>query len=87
MLLRYILNKVDPQELEESGRAVLRKTRQQISEEIGMTVKTINRALTGFCENGWMSSLHGKITLNAEQYRTAQHEVKLLMRQSRNGAK
>ena len=87
ILLRYILDKVDAGELERSGRTVLRKTRQQISEEIGMTVKTINRALNGFSENGWMASVHGKIAMNAEQYKTAQKELRALMMQSRNGAR
>ncbi|MBP3427591.1 MAG: Crp/Fnr family transcriptional regulator [Clostridia bacterium] len=86
ILLKYILGGISDSELEKNGTAVLRKTRQQISEEVGMTVKTINRTLLRFCENDWISICHGKVVLSAEQYSRAKKELKALVMQSRNGA-
>lgn len=87
ILLRYILSGISCAELERGGTAVLRKTRQQISEEVGMTIKTINRTLNGFCESGWVSICRGKVVLDREQHSRASRELKALMMQSRNGAR
>ena len=46
---------------------ILHTSRQQIADDIGTSVKTVNRCVTKMRDEGGLSLLHGKITLNLEQ--------------------
>ena len=46
---------------------ILHTSRQQIADDIGTSVKTVNRCVTRMRDEGGLSLLHGKITLNREQ--------------------
>ena len=46
---------------------ILHTSRQQIADDIGTSVKTVNRCVTKMRDEGGLSLLHGKITLNREQ--------------------
>ena len=46
---------------------ILHTSRQQIADDIGTSVKTVNRCVTKLKEAGRISLVHGKITLNKEQ--------------------
>ena len=46
-------------------------TRQMLQEEIGVGVKTLNRAVRQLKEEGFFELLKGKITFNREQYKRA----------------
>lgn len=46
---------------------VLHTSRQQIADDIGTSVKTVNRGVVKLKEAGLISLLHGKITLNKQQ--------------------
>jgi CRP/FNR family cyclic AMP-dependent transcriptional regulator len=87
LLLKYIIQQAETCGIRRTGRATIGKTRQQISEEIGMPVKTINRNLAKFLAEHLISTERGKITLDVEQYRTAQQELRIYIAQSRNGSK
>ena len=47
------------------------RTRQMLQEEIGVGVKTLNRAVRQLKEEGFFELLKGKITFNREQYKRA----------------
>lgn len=87
VLLKYITQQAEALDIRRTGKILLSKTRQEISEEVGMTVKTINRILTRFCRDGIISTQRGKIALDAAQYRRAQQELKIYINENRNGAK
>ncbi|MDO4315819.1 MAG: Crp/Fnr family transcriptional regulator [Oscillospiraceae bacterium] len=87
VLLKYITRQAESSGIRGAGRAVIGKTRQQISEEVGMTVKTINRILTKFGRDGLISMERGKVVLDACQYHRARQELKVYISENRNGAK
>ncbi len=46
---------------------ILHTSRQQIADDIGTSVKTVNRGVVKLKEAGLISLLHGKITMNKDQ--------------------
>ena len=51
---------------------ILREDRQQIADEIGTSIKTVNRSVTSLKEENLIGLLHGKITITPEQYTSLQ---------------
>lgn len=86
VLLKYLVRQAEDQGVRTTGRAVVGKTRRQISEEVGLTEKTINRTLSQLVKDGVLSIRRGKAAFSAGQYRRAQRELRVYMSQSRNGA-
>ncbi|MCI9331513.1 MAG: Crp/Fnr family transcriptional regulator [Oscillibacter sp.] len=86
VLLKYLVHQAEVQGIQAGRQVVLSKTRQQISEEVGLTVKTINRTLTQFVKDGILSIQRGKASFSAGQYHRAQRELRVYMSQSKNGA-
>ena len=84
ILLKYIL---DACEESDSGTLIVRKTRQQICEEIGLSVNSINRILNEFRQEGLVVMNHGKITMGPGNHVTAAKALKVYMSQNRNGIK
>lgn len=54
----------------------IRKTRQQLQEEIGINVKTLNRTISQLKEAGFFTLCKGKITLSREQFQHARQWLK-----------
>lgn len=67
-LVKYALN----HDIDRLGEITLRKTREGIREELGMTVKTINRTIVKLKSDGLIGIHKGKVTLNLEQLSRAQ---------------
>jgi len=86
VLLKYLVQQAEAQGVRSSGKAVLNKTRRQISEEVGLTTKTINRTLTQFSKDGILTIQRGKASFSEEQFHRAQRELRVYMSQSRNGS-
>lgn len=86
VLLKYLVRQAEEQGVRTSGHVVLSKTRRQISEEVGMTEKTINRTLAQLVKDGVLSIQRGKAAFSGEQYLSAQRELRVYMSQSRNGS-
>lgn len=85
VLLKYITQQIASQGILGKEQVVLPKTRQQISEEVGMTVKTINRTVQHFQEEGIITNHRGKISMSTQQYTAACKKLKVYISQSRNG--
>lgn len=75
LLLDYLLKYASANDIEHHKEITLRKTREQIREELGMTVKTINRAVSKLKESGLISIHKGKITMSVDQYKRAREEI------------
>ena len=75
LFLDYLLKYAARHHIEESKEIVLRKTREGIREELGMTVKTINRTIAKLKEDGLIDTRKGKVIMSLEQYRMAQEKI------------
>ena len=51
------------------GSVIVKKTRQQLYEECGITVKTLNRTIKKLEEDRVFTIEKGKIAINLEEYR------------------
>lgn len=47
---------------------LIKYTRQDISSKLGCSVRTINRIIQGFYEEGYLELKHGKVHISKEQY-------------------
>ena len=63
-LQEYLVKRV---QLSPSERFILRTSRQQIADDIGTSVKTVNRGVSKLRDAGLITLLHGKISISAEQ--------------------
>lgn len=75
ILLDYIIKYAAEERIESSGQVVIRKTRQELYEECGITVKTLNRTIKKLEEDGVITMNKGKMTMTLEQYRLAQRQI------------
>lgn len=75
ILLDYILKMAASMEIEKSGAITVKKTRQELYEECGITVKTLNRTIQRLKDDGLISLNKGKIAMDLEQYRLAQKKI------------
>ena len=84
VLLDYILNEYRKSGMQEF---VVKKTRQQMCEEIGLSVNSINRLLNSFRQEGLIVMNHGKIAMGPAQRSAAQAALRVYRAQNRNGMK
>lgn len=75
LLLDYLLKYASLHHIEKTGEITLLKTREGIREELGMTVKTINRTIAKLKEDGLIGTHKGKVTMSLEQYQRAKKEI------------
>ena len=87
VLMKYIVRQAEELEIQNRESVLLPKTRQQMSEEVGMTVKTINRTLTRFAADGLIRVERGKLLLTAAQFENARQELEIYRNENRNGAR
>lgn len=70
LLLFYFL-----QYIEEYHSCVIRRTREEIHEETGISVKTLNRTIRKLKESGMVGITKGKVTMNEAQQKMAREYV------------
>lgn len=75
ILLDYILKYAAAAGIESGASVTVRKTRQELYEECGITVKTLNRTVKKLAEDGIVSMQKGKMTLTLAQYRLGQKMI------------
>ena len=85
LLLKYVVGEAEALGVAEREQVVLRRTRRQLSEALGMQEKTINRTIARLCEEGAFALEQGKIAMSREQYQLSARRLKVYSRQSRNG--
>lgn len=54
-------------------------TRQDLSEKTGLCVRTVNRSIKKFYENGWISKQGNKFSINEKQYDRMNEAVSVLI--------
>ena len=72
-LQEYLVKRV---QLSPSEHFVLRTSRQQIADDIGTSVKTVNCGVSKLRDAGLITLLHGKISISVEQQKKLR-ELKL----------
>ncbi len=75
ILLDYVLKQAALLHIESRGSIIISKTRQELYEECGITVKTINRTIKKLKEDGVISLNKGKISMDLEQYMLARETI------------
>lgn len=86
LLLKYVVGEMEAMGLRRMEKAMLRKNRRQISEELGMQEKTVNRTIARLCEEGVFSLEQGKITMTRKQLQQSGSRLKDYSGTSRNGS-
>lgn len=56
-------------------KVIIKKTRNELYEEIGVSVKTLNRTIAKLKEEGLIGSSKGKLTLSLQQLKQAQQRI------------
>lgn len=58
---------------------VVSRTRQELSEMTGLCVRTVNRAIKKFYENGWITKQGNKFSINKKQYEQMNEVISALI--------
>ncbi|MGI6062735.1 Crp/Fnr family transcriptional regulator [Blautia sp.] len=64
---------------EKNGRFFVNSSRAELSEMTGLCVRTVNRAVKKFHENGWITKEGNKFSINKEQYMKMNEMVSALI--------
>lgn len=75
ILLDYVLKYAAAEDIEKTGQVTVKKTRQELYEECGITVKTLNRTIKKLEEDGIVTMYKGKMAMTLEQYRLGQRQI------------
>lgn len=75
LLLDYLLKYAREQGIAKGKTVMVKKTRQELYEELGMTVKTINRTIAKLKEDQLISMNKGKMVMDWEQYERGKKEI------------
>lgn len=68
LVMKYLVKYCLEHRANESEQVFVSQTREEIGEELGMTVKTLNRAISALKEDGAIRLCKGKILISAQQY-------------------
>lgn len=60
-------------------RFLVRSTRTELSEMTGLCVRTVNRSIKKFYENGWITKEGNKFSINKEQYNQMNEHISVLI--------
>lgn len=80
LMLDYLLKHGKDYGIKAGRPMTVKKTRQELCEELGMTVKTINRTIGRLKEDGLVSIQKGKMVVDYEQYERGKVELKHYMK-------
>lgn len=78
ILLDYIIRYSEKHQINTKSFLSIPFTRQQLSEELGLSIKTLNRTIKKLKEDGIIQILKGKIYVDKSLYTLAKNELKSL---------
>lgn len=81
LLLDYLLQFAQKEKIQKDQTIIIKKTREELYEEIGVSVKTINRTIPKLKEDGVISIVKGKISMSHEQYKLAKKMIKYYVKE------
>lgn len=71
ILLEYIIQYSEKNSIENNKSLIIPLTREQLYEELGISVKTINRTIKKLKDSGFIDIIKGKISINKHQLEIA----------------
>lgn len=86
ILFKYIVEKAETLNIANSDYIKIDKTRQEFSEELGISIKTLNRNIFALKKNDAINIIKGKLILTASQYKQKAAFFALYMKLPKNGA-
>lgn len=81
LILDYLLQSAQKEKIQKGQTLIIKKTREELYEEIGVSVKTINRTIPKLKEDGVISIVKGKISMSYEQYKLAKKMIKYYVKE------
>lgn len=81
LLLDYLIQSAQHQQLQKGETLIIKKTRQELYEEIGVSVKTLNRTIPKLKQDGVISIIRGKIAMTYDQYKLAKKTIKFYIKE------
>lgn len=84
LLLEYLVQYAEKHMTEGKTSVVVPLTRQQLEEELGINIKTLNRTIKRLKDNRFLGICKGKLTFDKEQYKKAVSELTVLRRGERS---
>ena len=82
LLLDYLIQHAQQEQIQKTKYLIVKKTRQELHEETGITVKTINRTIPKLKDDQVISIVKGKISMTYEQYKLATKIIKYYIKQN-----
>ena len=81
LLLDYLIQYAQQRQIQKGEVIIVKKTRQELYEEIGVSVKTLNRTIPKLKQDEVISIIKGKISMSYEQYRLAKKTIKFYIKE------
>ena len=78
LLLEYMVQYADKHLVGNKSMVTVPFTRNQLEEELGINIKTLNRTIKKLKDTGLIVIVKGKLTLNRDQYEKAMAELAVL---------
>lgn len=82
LLLDYLIQYAQQEDIQKCKCLIVKKTRQELYEETGITVKTINRTVAKLKQDEVISIIKGKISMTYEQYKLAKKTIKFYIKEN-----
>lgn len=82
LLLDYLIQYAQQEQIQKTKYLIVKKTRQELHEETGITIKTINRTIPKLKDDQVISIVKGKISMTYEQYKLATKIIKYYIKQN-----
>lgn len=81
LILDFLLKLAQKEKIQKDQTLIIKKTREELCEEISVSVKTINRTIPKLKEDGVISIVKGKISMSYEQYKLAKKMIKYYVKE------
>lgn len=81
LLLDYLIQYAQREDIKKGETLILKQTREELYEEVSISVKTLNRTIGKLKQDGVISIVKGKIAISYDQYKLARKMVKYYVKQ------
>lgn len=81
LLLDYLIQYAQRAEIKKGETLILKQTREELYEEVSISVKTLNRTISKLKQDEVISIIKGKIAISYDQYKLAKKMVKYYVKQ------
>lgn len=83
LVLRYFLDKWEQQAPSREGQLIIPLTREEMGQELGITVKTLDRTIAELKCQGLIGKFKGKVTVTKKQHEESRETIRQYITESR----